>query len=202
MAEEKMIRLGQASRKLNVGHNTILEFLAKKGFTVENNPNAKLTAEQYAMLAKEYASSASEKLEASGLTIGTKHVENVTIEREKESAKKRVDDEENIMIKNLGSKDLKAKEESRPDKVEREKPKLDGIKVLGKIELEKKPAAKKEVEEVQPQPQPQAQVQAPVAPVAEPVTPPKQEVIAEPAQIVAEKQPEAVQELIKGKADK
>ena len=51
MAEEKMIRLGQASRKLNVGHNTILEFLAKKGFAVENNPNAKVTPEQFAMLA-------------------------------------------------------------------------------------------------------------------------------------------------------
>src|SRR6478609_2366118 len=139
MAEEKMIRLGQASRKLNVGHNTILEFLAKKGFVVENNPNAKLTGEQFAMLSKEYASSASEKLEASGLTIGSKHVENVTIEREKESAKKRVDEEESIMIKNLGSKDLKGKEEvKQPDKVERDKPKLEGIKVVGKIELEKK----------------------------------------------------------------
>jgi hypothetical protein len=54
VAEEKLIRLGQASRKLNVGHNTILEFLGKKGFTVENNPNAKLTPEQFAMLSKEY----------------------------------------------------------------------------------------------------------------------------------------------------
>jgi len=52
VAEEKLIRLGQASRKLNVGHNTILEFLAKKGFIVENNPNAKLTPEQFVMLAK------------------------------------------------------------------------------------------------------------------------------------------------------
>jgi len=52
MAEDKGIRLGQASRKLNVGHNTILDFLAKKGFSVENNPNAKLTAEQFAMLKK------------------------------------------------------------------------------------------------------------------------------------------------------
>ena len=179
MAEEKMIRLGQASRKLNVGHNTILEFLAKKGFTVENNPNAKLSPEQYAMLAKEYASSASEKLEASGLTIGTKHVENVTIEREKETAKKRIDEEESIMIKNLGSKELKAKEE-KTEKVEREKPKLEGIKVLGKIELEKKPVAKKETET--------ETVQEPAVKKQEPVVP------------VEEKQPE--QELIKAKADK
>ena len=80
MAEEKMIRLGQASRKLNVGHNTILDFLAKKGFTVENNPNAKLSGEQFAMLAKEYAASASEKIEASVLTIGAKHSETLTIQ--------------------------------------------------------------------------------------------------------------------------
>ena len=166
MAEEKMIRLGQASRKLNVGHNTILEFLAKKGFAVENNPNAKLTSEQYAMLAKEYASSASEKLEASGLTIGTKHVENVTIEREKESSKKRLDEEENIMIKNLGSKDLKAKEEPKPDKVEREKPKLEGIKVVGKIELEKKAPAKKEEPEA-PVVKPEAELEVKAEPVAE-----------------------------------
>ena len=30
MAEEKLIRLSQAARKLNVGHNTILDFLSKK----------------------------------------------------------------------------------------------------------------------------------------------------------------------------
>jgi translation initiation factor IF-2 len=202
MAEEKMIRLGQASRKLNVGHNTILEFLAKKGYSVENNPNTKLTPEQYAMLAKEYASSASEKLEASGLTIGTKHVENVSIDREKESGKKRVDDEESIMIKNLGSKDLKGKEEPKPDKVERDKPKLEGIKVIGKIELEKKAAApakkEKEVEKEkvkETEPAPEVIEVAPVAKVEEIQVP---EPKAEP---VAEKQADP-QELIKAKADK
>ncbi|HEY0743348.1 MAG TPA: translation initiation factor IF-2 [Chryseosolibacter sp.] len=201
MADEKMIRLGQASRKLNVGHNTILEFLAKKGFSVENNPNAKLTGEQFAMLSKEYASSASEKLEASGLTIGTKHVENVTIEREKEAAKKRLDDEESIMIKNLGSKDLKAKEEPKPDKVEREKPKLEGIKVLGKIELEKKAAVEPPVKkEKEKQPEVVAEV---VQPKVEPAPVKKEEpVVALPPVVepVAEKVPE--QELIKARAGK
>ena len=193
MAEEKMIRLGQASRKLNVGHNTILEFLSKKGFTVDNNPNAKLTGEQFTMLSKEFASSASEKLEASGLTIGTKHVENVPTEREKEAAKKRVDEEESILIKNLGSKDLKVKEEAKSEKVEREKPKLEGIKVLGKIELEKKPAAKKQKEETP------VEIPEPVQPVEAVITPPVME--AKPsAGVVEEKLPE--QELIKAKADK
>src|SRR5215510_9035031 len=139
MAEDKGIRLGQASRKLNVGHNTILDFLAKKGFKIENNPNAKLTAEQYAMLAKEYASSASEKIEASVLTIGAKHSETLTIQSDPDAHRKKVEEEDSIMIKNLGSKEIKGKEEvKQPEKVERERPVLEGIKVLGKIDLEKK----------------------------------------------------------------
>ena len=159
MAEEKLIRLSQAARKLNVGHNTILDFLLKKGFEVENNPNAKLTPEQIILLSKEFASSATEKLEASGLSIGVKHVD-AHIETDKEAVKKRVEDEEtNIMIKNLGSKDLKAKEESKLEKVERDKPKLEGIKVLGKIELEKKAVAKEE----QPEPKPEKTTVEPVA---------------------------------------
>ena len=134
MAEEKSVRLGQASRKLNVGHNTILDFLAKKGVSVENNPNAKLSAEQFAMLAKEYASSASEKLEASGITIGTKPVEMPVAKPEPEVHRKKADDEESVLIKNLGSKDIvKHKEEAKPEKVEVDKPRLEGIKVLGKI---------------------------------------------------------------------
>lgn len=155
MAEEKMIRLGQASRKLNVGHNTILEFLAKKGFTVENNPNAKLTGEMFTLLAKEYAASASEKIEASILTIGQKHTENLTIQSDNESHRKKVTEEDNILIKNLGSKEIKSKEKEearQPEKVQRDA-KLEGIKVVGKIDLDKKketaqPAA--EVKQAEP----------------------------------------------------
>lgn len=186
MAEEKSVRLGQASRKLNVGHNTILEFLSKKGISVENNPNAKLTAEQFAMLAKEYASSASEKLEASGITIGTKPVENIAPKPEPETHRKKADEEENVLIKNLGSKEIvKHKDEPKPEKVEAEKPKLEGIKVLGKINLEKEP--KKQPEEIV--------VPAVVAPEEKKVALPEIEI-----KIEVEKPVE--QELIKAKADK
>ena len=146
-----MIRLGQASRKLNVGHNTILDFLSKKGFEVENNPNAKLTAEQFAMLSKEFASSASEKREASSLTIGVKHVEDVTIETETEAHRKKAEEEEQILIKNLGSTEIKTtKEEPKPEKIERGQTKLEGIKVVGKIDLEKK-KPKEEVSKAEPE---------------------------------------------------
>lgn len=176
MAEEKLIRLSQAARKLNVGHNTILDFLAKKGFEVENNPNAKLTPEQFALLSKEFASSATEKLEASGLSIGVKHNDNVVLESEKE--KKRVEEEERIMIKNLGSKVVK-EEPKQPEKVERDKPKLEGIKVLGKIDLEKKaaPAETTPTPEVETKPVVEPEPVAQAEPVAEPL-PPKEEVKA------------------------
>lgn len=198
MAEEKMIRLGQASRKLNVGHNTILEFLSKKGFAVDNNPNAKLTAEQFAMLSKEYASSASEKMEAAHLTIGTKHVENVSIQSEVETHRKKAEEEERILIKNLGSKEVvkqkeAPKEEAKPERVELEKPKLEGIKVLGKIDLDKKaeePEAPKPVAETPAVEQPApVKVETP----AETIQPP-------PVEAPAEAEPEA--ETIKAKADK
>jgi translation initiation factor IF-2 len=204
MAEEKLIRLSQAARKLNVGHNTILDFLGKKGFEVENNPNAKLTPEQFAVLSKEFASSATDKLEASGLSIGVKHGDNV-VDHEKE-AKKRVEEEERIMIKNLGSKELKAKEEVK-EKVERDKPKLEGIKVIGKIDLEKKPVTKAEVEEPEVKAPVEEKKPEKVVPPIEPVKPVEVAPVVEEKKVVVEAKPELIppppeQELIKARADK
>ncbi len=138
MADDKTIRLSKAARELNVGVHTVVEFLAKKGFSIEENPNTRLTAEQFALLSKEFAASASEKIEASHLTIGVSHGENITIESEKEASRKRKEEEEQILIKNLASKELPIKEEVKPQKVEREKPKLEGPKVVGKINLDEK----------------------------------------------------------------
>ncbi|MCE7861958.1 MAG: translation initiation factor IF-2 [Bacteroidetes bacterium CHB5] len=184
MAEEKGIRLGQASRKLNVGHNTILDFLAKKGFSVENNPNAKLTAEQFAMLSKEFASSASEKAEASGLTIGIKLNDPPPAKIEPEVVRKKTDEEESVLIKNLGSKEIvKPKDEPKSEKVEVEKPKLEGIKVLGKIELDKE--KKKSKKETKPEPE-----EKPIV----------KESVVEKEKAVEPQQPEL--ETIKAKADK
>ena len=40
---------------MNVGIATVVEFLQKKGYTVEANPNTKITEEQYAILVKEFS---------------------------------------------------------------------------------------------------------------------------------------------------
>ncbi|MCC2547212.1 translation initiation factor IF-2 [Hymenobacter sp. BT175] len=64
MAEASSKRLQQAAKDLNIGMATVVETLAKKGHQVENKPTTKLTAEQVGLLEKEFASSAQDKMEA------------------------------------------------------------------------------------------------------------------------------------------
>lgn len=150
----KMMRLSQVARKLNIGKNTIIEFLDSQGYKIEDNPNFKIDGEQLDLLSKEFADSALDKEEASSLSIGYKHSENVVINAEPESAtNKPEEEEEEILIKGNqyeAQPEPAIKEEPETEeKVEEpesltEKPKLQGIKVVGKIDLEKKPEPKEE----------------------------------------------------------
>jgi len=54
MAEEKTMRLSLVAKQINVGTSTILQFLSAKGHKVDNNPNAKLNFEQLTLLANEF----------------------------------------------------------------------------------------------------------------------------------------------------
>ena len=66
MSEETnfSIRLSKAAKEFNVGKDTIVEYLAKKGFQVDPSPNTKLTADMYALLVKEYQGEKEVKNEA------------------------------------------------------------------------------------------------------------------------------------------
>lgn len=169
MAEEKTIRLNQAARKLNVGIQTITEHLAGKGYKVDSNPNSKITIEQFSMLSKEFASSAMDKEEALGMTIGKKHTGNLVIDTDKDTEKFRKEDEPEFIIKNVPiekeskiseppskpAEKEKPAEEPKPKTEEKAGPtrKLQGIKVLGKIDLSEKTSKKKpEEDEIQAPP--------------------------------------------------
>ncbi len=166
MSEEKMMRLGQIARKLNVGTATIVESMAKKGFEVENNPNSKISMEQVGMLEKEFKSSALDKEEASHLSIGKRH-EPISLEPETPKQEKApeptpapVHKEEPKPAVPVSVPDPtptpapdstptptpapapKPEPGPEPEKVVPEAPKLEGIKILGKIDLDKKPAPK------------------------------------------------------------
>ena len=58
------IRLNKVTRDLNVGITTVVEFLQKKGYTIEANPNTKITEEQYAILVKEFSKDKNLKMES------------------------------------------------------------------------------------------------------------------------------------------
>ncbi|WP_266203101.1 translation initiation factor IF-2 [Pontibacter kalidii] len=184
MAEEKTRRLKQVATTLNIGTSTIVDYLSAKGFEVENKPTTKITAEQFNMLAKEFAASMQEKQEADEIYIGKKPQSNQVVESEPaHEPKKASEPEEEILIKN-------AKKPEAPAAPKKEEPaaepasKLPGIKVLGKIELdakgrpvtkqpEPKPEAPKAEEKPTPAPAP-APTPAPEAPKAEaPVQPAK-----------------------------
>ncbi len=145
---EKTLRLAKVTKELNVGKDTIRDFLEGKGFEIDNNPNAKITMDQYSLLQKEFADSKADKEEASELTIGTKFKEEIHADDVGKTERKKSEQEEQILIKDsaLGTT-TPAEEEKEVIKAEA---KLKGTKVLGKIDLEKvsgKKEAKKEEKE-------------------------------------------------------
>ncbi|MDR2620974.1 MAG: translation initiation factor IF-2 [Dysgonamonadaceae bacterium] len=58
------IRLNKVTRNLNVGLSTVVEFLQKKGFPTEENPNTKISDEEYELLIKEFNKDKTIKLES------------------------------------------------------------------------------------------------------------------------------------------
>lgn len=150
----RMMRLSQVARKLNIGKNTIIEFLDSQGFKIEDNPNFKIDNEQLNLLSIEFADSVLDKEEALGLSIGGKHIENVIIDTESDVLpSEKEEEEEEILIKGnqfdqktettFSTRSNSANEKSESAYVS-EKPKLQGIKVVGKIDLEKKQSTSKE----------------------------------------------------------
>ncbi len=61
------IRLSKVTRDLNVGMSTLVEFLQKKGHVVENNPNTKITEEEYEMLVTAFSQDMTLKKQAESL---------------------------------------------------------------------------------------------------------------------------------------
>ena len=69
----KATRLSKAAREFNVGISTIVEFLHRKGFDLDPNPNTKLPQEAYILLLKEYSSDLNVKKESEKLILKDLH---------------------------------------------------------------------------------------------------------------------------------
>ena len=154
MSEETnfSIRLSKAAKEFNVGKDTIVEFLGKKGFQVDSSPNTKLTADMYALLVKEYQGEKEVKNEAMKLGNLSYKGGSVSVDSALQSQKP-VDEEEHeeviIRTNTISSPTKKAAKKQvtvEPEKVEKpeqveikdEAPKQEAAKAPEKVESEKK----------------------------------------------------------------
>ncbi len=157
MAEEnKGIRLKKAATELNVGISTLVEFLAKKGHVVESNPNARLTAEQYDIVATAFQAERAVKEQADKIEI-TPSGNNVVVEANQEE---RSEETEEVIIKNynLSSSDIKGT--SKPVE-SADTPNESNVPDVS-------PETPEKAETPAPEPEPQPEEKAPeAAPVAE-----------------------------------
>ena len=69
MVSGETIRLSKLAREYNVGIHTIVEFLHKKGFNIDSNPNTKVSAEAVQLLEKEYKTDVSIKKESEKISL-------------------------------------------------------------------------------------------------------------------------------------
>ena len=111
MAEEnKGIRLKKAATELNVGISTLVEFLAKKGHQVETNPNTRLSAEQYDIVATAFQSERAVKEQADKIEI-TPSNSNVVVEVSNDESK---EESEEVIIKNYNTSPADIKVAAKP----------------------------------------------------------------------------------------
>jgi len=168
MGTGKATRLSKVAREFNVGIATIVEFLHKKGFNIDSNPNTKVSPELYDILVKEYSSDINAKKESEKLSLNQlrnkKEAVSINdIDEEQEDQEEETEDDdsftsdEEILIKDVSSpqkpvapKEEKPVEESKPqqpeektkaESKEKEEPKTETTK------KEEKPSEEKEEEQ-------------------------------------------------------
>ena len=171
------IRLNKVTKEFNIGLQTAVEFLQKKGFSeIEANPNFKITEEQYALLQGEFSSDKGLRNEATQLI--QQHIGQGKKER-KEAPKPKPVEEVQIEApkvagpKILGRIDLggKSSEASKAEKAPQAKPKAKPAKEEKKKEA--KPVQKKEAQVATPKVEPSepVRVEQPATSVEEPAQP-------------------------------
>jgi translation initiation factor IF-2 len=142
-------RLGKVAREFNVGIQTMVEFLHKKGHVVDPNPNAKIDDDQYLILQKEYSKDIDLKKESEKLNLRThRHQKNESLtiddiyETESEPSEEK-EEEDVFRITDHSTKKAVPiiPREKEVEEIKTFTPKKD-IKVVGKIDLDKKPAPK------------------------------------------------------------
>jgi len=188
MSEGKSTNLLKAAKELNIGLNTAVEFLGKKGHKVDARPNTKLTEEMYDVLLKEFQGDKIVKEEAKQIVIGKIRRDDIPVGNEKAEPQLSKDfEQEEILIKNVNTftAPLVDKPKAELQETVDIEPKLEeaglpGVKVVGKINLDdlnsKTRPDKKSQEPEKPKVTPATAIK-----IEEPVLDKEPEVIPQPA---------------------
>lgn len=101
------VRLSKVAREFNVGLSTIVDFLQDKGIKISSDPNAKLTEEQYALVAKEFSTDSEAKKESIKVDLKTSRqkkeavtIDTLTNSQEEEEENKFISIKDEVKIEN------------------------------------------------------------------------------------------------------
>ena len=185
---------------MNVGIATVVEFLQKKGHTVEANPNTKISEEQYAILVKEFSTDKNLRLESERFIQERQNKDrnkaSVSIEGfEKQPEKQKSEDVIKTVVpedarpkfKPVGKIDLDKLNGRKPEKVEKEPEQKQEVPVVERPVV--KPEVKKEPEKREPEVKkeevviPPVSVVEPTPVVVEPVVVPEPVVETKPVEV-------------------
>ena len=201
MVDGNTIRLSKLAREYNVGIHTIVEFLHKKGFDADSNPNTKVSAEAVQLLDKEYKTDISIKKESEKISLKSHRPkkESISIDDLDDD-----EDDQEIEVK-PAPKIIHEKKEIKAEEVILPVEKIDNFKVVGKIDLNSflKPKVKIVVEkrpEVKVVPKVEKQPEHKIEKQPEQIIEkqPEHKVEIQPEQII-EKQPEKHEPVIVNK---
>ncbi len=159
MVSGKTTRLSKLAREFNVGIHTIVEFLHKKGFDIDSNPNTKVSEGAVMLLEGEYKTDVSLKKESEKISLKSNRPkkEVISIDKSEDSEEEPEKEEKKNPIEVIKKEEKKAEPEKTEVTPEAEEPKdeepqkekevkqpEDKIKVVGKIDLDAIARPKKE----------------------------------------------------------
>ncbi|MBP7496493.1 MAG: translation initiation factor IF-2 [Bacteroidales bacterium] len=98
MSEGKSQRITKIAQEFNISVDTIVNFLSKKGITIEKNPNAKISPDQYEILAKEFLSEKKNKEASQSLSIDIATKKTISIDDNKTAKQQLPDEEEDVVL--------------------------------------------------------------------------------------------------------
>ena len=133
-------KISKAAKDFNVSIATVVEFLQKKGISIDNNPNTKIDESAYDLLVMEYAPDRALKNKSEEMTTSRKSVEKPEEEVIPTPAPA-AEPRPTIGPKVIGKIDLDNLGHSEPAKTEpkKEEPKKEEVKVEVKVEVKEEP---------------------------------------------------------------